>query len=43
MNSQELWDIFETTGDIEFYSMYVTMKEEEKGEKECPTNSKPKR
>ena len=29
MDSKELWEMFEATGDIELYSMYKTLKEEE--------------
>ena len=29
MRSQELWEMFQATGDVELYAMYRTLKEEE--------------
>ena len=29
MRSQDLWEMFQATGDLELYGMYRTLKEEE--------------
>ncbi len=34
MNSNDLWQMFKRTGDIEWYSLYRTMKEEESPRKD---------
>ena len=33
MDSNELWQMFRRTGDIEWYTLYRTMKEEDSPEK----------
>ena len=40
MNSKELWEMFATTGDIELYDMYRTLKEDESEELSLKSSEK---